>query len=69
MTRMAAMPIYGKNPSKISRTGLQISTKLGMKHWWLKYMYYNVDIKLDPVMTLIVFAGKVNMGRLFILNG
>ena len=32
MTKMAAMPIYGKNPSKIffSRTGSLISTKLGM---------------------------------------
>ena len=34
MTKMAAMPIYCKNPSKIffSRTGGLISTKLGMKH-------------------------------------
>ena len=32
MTKMAATPIYGKNPSKIffSRTGRGISTKLGM---------------------------------------
>ena len=32
MTKMAATPIYGKNPSKIffSRTGRLISTKLGM---------------------------------------
>ena len=31
MTKMAATPIYGKNPSKIfSGTGGQISTKLGM---------------------------------------
>ena len=32
MTNMAAMPIYGKNHSKIffSRTGGPISTKLGM---------------------------------------
>ena len=32
MTKMAAMPIYGKNPSKIffSRTGGPISTKLYM---------------------------------------
>ena len=32
MTKMAAMPIYGKNPSKIffSRTGGSISMKLGM---------------------------------------
>ena len=31
MNKMAATPIYGKNPSKIfSRTGGPISTKLGM---------------------------------------
>ena len=31
MTKMAAMPIYGKNPSKIFfRTGGPIFTKLGM---------------------------------------
>ena len=44
MTKMAAMPIYGKNPSKIffSGTGGPISTKLVMKHQWLKY--YNVYI-------------------------
>ena len=41
MTKMAAMPIYGKNPSKIfSRTGGPISTKLDMKHRWLKH--YNI---------------------------
>ena len=34
MTKMAAMPIYGINPSKIffSGTGGLISKKLGMKH-------------------------------------
>ena len=34
MTKMAAMSIYGKNPSKIfvSGTGGPISTKHGMKH-------------------------------------
>ena len=47
MTKMAAMPIYGKNPSKIffSRTGGLISMKLGMKHCWLKH--YNVYINHD----------------------
>ena len=37
MTKMAATPIYGKNPSKIffSGTGGPIPTKLGMKHWGL----------------------------------
>ena len=34
MTKMAAMPIYGKNPSKIffPGTGGPISTKLGIWH-------------------------------------
>ena len=58
MTKMAAMPIYGKNPSKIffSITGGSISKKLGMKHRWLKY--YNVNIKHDPVMTLTFFTAR-----------
>ena len=44
MTKMAAMPIYGKYPSKIFSSGTcgPISTKLGMKHWGLEY--YNVFI-------------------------
>ena len=48
MTKMAAMPIYGKNPSKIffSETNRLISRK----HRWLKYS--NVYINHDPVMTL-----------------
>ena len=52
MTKMAAMPIYGKNPSKIffSGTDGSISMKLGMKLRWLKH--YNVYINHDPVMTL-----------------
>ena len=58
MTKMAAMPIYGKNPSEIffSRTGGPISTKLGMEHQWLKY--YNVYINQDPVMTLSFFMAR-----------
>ena len=44
MNNMAAIPIYGKNPSKtFFRTGGLISTKLGMKHQWLKnyHVYIN----------------------------
>ena len=60
MTKMAAMPIYGKNPSKIffSRSGGSISKKLGMKYRWLKY--YNVYINHDPHD---LFYSKVNIGR------
>ena len=52
MTKMVAMPRYGKNPTQIfiSRTGGPISTKLDMKQRCLKY--YNVYINHDPVMTL-----------------
>ena len=57
MTKMATMPIYGKNPSKIfSGTGGPISKKLGVKHLWLKY--YNVYINHDPVMTLTQFMAR-----------
>ena len=57
MTKMATMPIYGKNPSKIfSETSRQISMKLGVKHRWLKY--YNVYINHDPVMTLTQFMAR-----------
>ena len=66
MTKMATMPIYGKNPSKIlfPETNGLISMKLGMKHQWLKY--YNVYINHDPVMTLTQFMARFNMGCLCI---
>ena len=56
MTKMAAMPIYGKNPSKFFFSGT-ISTKHGMKHRGLEY--YNVFINYD----LDLFYSKVNIGR------
>ena len=58
MTKMAAMPIYGKNLSKIffSETNRLISRKLGVKHRWLKY--FNVYINHDPVMTLTKFMAR-----------
>ena len=58
MTKMAAMPIYGKNHSKIffSETNRLISRKLGVKLWWLKYS--NVYINHDPVMTLTKFMAR-----------
>ena len=51
MIKMAAMPIYGKNPFKFF-----ISTKLGMKHRGLKY--YNVFINYDLWMTLTYFTAR-----------
>ena len=58
MTKVAAMPIHGKNPSKIffSETNGLISIQLGVKHRWLKY--YNVYINHDPVMTLTQFMAR-----------
>ena len=57
MTKMAAMSIYGKKPSKIfSRTNGLISTKLGMQHCGLEY--YNVYINYDPLMTLTYFMAR-----------
>ena len=58
MTKMAAMPIYGKYPSKIFSSGTcgPISTKLGMKHWGLEY--YNVFINYDLWMTLTYFTAR-----------
>ena len=57
MTKMAAMPIYHKNPSKLfSGTTELISTKLGIKHLGLKY--YNAYINHDPVMTMTYFMAR-----------
>ena len=57
LTKMAAMPIYGKNPSKfVFSTNGPISAKLGMKHWGLEY--YNVFINYDLWMTLTYFMAR-----------
>ena len=63
MTKMAAMPIYGKNPSKFffSIIGWPISTKLGMWHWGLLPII--VCSNDDPGMTLTFFFGKVKFGN------
>ena len=61
MTKMAGIPIYGKNSSKIffSRTSGPISTKLGMKHGGL--LSTKVWSNDDPGLTLTYFNGKVNL--------
>ena len=58
MTKMAAMPIYGKNPSKIFFSGTTgpISRKLSMKYQGLEY--YNVFINYDLWMTMIYFTAR-----------
>ena len=57
---MAAMPIYGKNPSKIfSRPGRPISTKLGMWHRGLLPIINCSNG--DPRVTLTYFMGRSNL--------
>ena len=60
MTKMAAMPIYGKKPLKIffSRTRSPMILKLGMKHRGLKP--YKVYINDDPGLTLTYFTSRSN---------
>ena len=60
MTKMAAMPIYGKNPLEIfSRTGSPISTKLGMYYRGLQpIIAYSND---DPRVTLTYFTARSNL--------
>ena len=60
MTKMAATPIYGKNPSKIfSRTGGQIFTKLGMYYRGLQRII--VCSNDDPGVTLTYFTARSNL--------
>ena len=59
MTKMAAMPIYGKNPSKISETSGLISIKLGMYHWGLLPII--VCSIYDPGVTLTYFTARSNL--------
>ena len=61
MTKMAAMPIYGKNPSKIffSRTNGPMTLWLGMKHWGLGPIV--VCSNDDPRLTLTYFTARSNL--------
>ena len=61
MTKMATMPIYGKNPSKIfcSGTGGPISTKLGMQYRGLQPII--VCSNDDPRVTLTYFTARSNL--------
>ena len=67
MTKMAAMPIYGKNLKKISRTKKLMTSKVGMQHRVLKY--YQVCSNDDPELTLNLFYGKVKFGPLHFCMG
>ena len=60
MTKMAAMPIYGKNLKKIfvSGTKRSVTLKLGMQH--RVHECYQVCSNDDPGLTLIYFTAKSN---------
>ena len=61
MTKMAAMPIYGKNLSRIFFTVTcgPISTKLGMQQWGLLPII--VCSNDDPGVTLSYFTARSNL--------
>ena len=60
MTKMATMPIYGKNPLKIfSETNGLKTLELGTQHQWLEpYKVYSND---DPGLTLTYFTAKLTL--------
>ena len=61
MTKMAATPIYGKNPSKTFFSGIggPISTKLGMYHrGLLPIIVCSID---DPGVTLTYLTARSNL--------
>ena len=61
MTKMAAMPIYGKNLKTIFffRTKRPMTLNLGMHHWVLEY--YQVYSNDDPGLTLTYFTARSNL--------
>ena len=61
MTKMAAMPIYGKNVKTIffSRTKRPMTLKVGMQHRVLEYS--QVCSNDDPEMTLSYFTARSNL--------
>ena len=61
MTKMAAMPIYGKNLKKIFISGTKrpMILKLGMQHWVLEY--YKICSNDDPGLTLTYFTARSNV--------
>ena len=68
MTKMAFMPIYGKNLKKIFFSGTKrpMTLNLGVHHRVLEY--YQVCSNDDPGLTLIYFAARSNWSLMF-FNG
>ena len=64
MTKMASMPIYGKNLKNHPLWNQNADDlKVDMQHWVLEY--YQVYSNNDPGMTLIYFTARSTM----LLNG
>ena len=61
MTKMAAMPIYGKNLLKIffSRTRRPVTLRLGMEHWGCGA--YQVCSNDDPMLTLTYLTSRSSL--------
>ena len=62
MTKMAVMPIYGKNLKKSSSPepkGFLMTLKLGKPHRVL--VYYQVCSNDDPGLTLTYFTARLNL--------
>ena len=61
MTKLAVMPIYGRNLKKFFFSGTKwpITLKLGMKHRVIEY--YQVYSNDDPGLTLNYFTAMSNL--------
>ena len=61
VTKMAAMPIYGKNLKKIIFSGTKstMTLKVGMQHGVLEY--YQICSNDDPGFTLTYFTVRSNL--------
>ena len=61
MTKLAAMPIYGKNLKQIIFSGTErlMTMKIGMQHWVSEY--YQVRSTDVPGMTLTCFMPSSNL--------
>ena len=59
MTKMAAMPIYGKNCKIFSGTKRPMTLDLGMHHRVLEY--YQVCSNDDPGLTVTYFMARSNL--------
>ena len=69
MTKIATMPIYGKNRKQFSSPELKrpLTLKLGMQHWVLEY--HQVCLNDDRGLVLIYFTAWSNLVLYFFCIG